>query len=143
MLSFKPLFNRGGRLRRPSAKLRAANRAHRGYVPGFEILEDRITPNTYTVTDNADSTTDPGCLRYLINHAASGDTILFQTGGLSGGNTIDLKASEGGSGSSLSIVVNLTVQGPTDYTLIIEGGSSSGVSTNTQVFSISSGLTVA
>src|SRR5262249_20542081 len=112
MLSFKSFFNRrrAGVCKHPGAYTpRLASR--RKYVPDFEMLEDRLAPaNTWTVTDNSDSNIDTHCLRYIINNnAASGDTIQFQSGGLTGGNIINLSTAGSGVGSALTISKNLTI----------------------------------
>jgi autotransporter-associated beta strand protein len=54
-------------------------------------------------------------LRGAITAIASGGTISFQSGGLAGGNTISLN-------SGLTIDKSLTITGPTDSSIIIDGG---------------------
>jgi len=91
---------------------------------------------TCTVTDNSDSPTDTGSLRYCINNATSGETINFSSALL--GQTIILSSANG----PLMISTNLTIQGlvsdPTSLSaapvpLTISGGNA------VQVFYINSG----
>ena len=127
----------------------------RGFRPWLDILEERLTPTPvighfYNVTTTADGagtlTTAPHAgtqadpyqnttLRGAIASASSGDTIQFASG-LAG--AIDLSTAEHGLGT-LTISLNLTIQGPSNNAITIEGGSTARVTTNAQVFSITSG----
>ncbi len=97
--------------------------------PGLEILEDRLTPTTYTVNTLLDSGSYSGTsgdLRYCLSHATSGsDTIQFSVSG-----TITL-------GSALpAIAHSVTLKGPGATDLTINGNSTGSV------FVIDSGETV-
>jgi CSLREA domain-containing protein len=92
---------------------------------------------TCTVTDNSDSTTDTGSLRYCVNNATSGETISFS--GALNGQTITLISTNG----PLGIGTNLTIQGPGANLLTISGANAVGVfQINSGTVSIS-GLTIA
>jgi hypothetical protein len=70
-----------------------------------DVLEGRLTPSTLSVTNLKDTgAAGDGSLRGEIAAAASGDTVVFQSG-LTG--TVAL-------GSTLVLGKNVTVQGPTD-----------------------------
>src|SRR5262245_61305460 len=62
----------------------------------LEFLEERAVPATFMVTNNSDSVTDTGSLRFAINHLSAGqsNTINFAPS-LSGGNTITLDRANG------------------------------------------------
>ena len=97
-----------------------------------EILEDRVTPSTLTVVNNADS--GAGSLRGTIAAAAAGDTIVFD----SSVHAITLTSGE------LPISKNLTIKGPGTPLLTVSGNGASRVfhimgSANVAI----SGLTVA
>jgi hypothetical protein len=68
---------------RTSNSTARARSQHRRPAPRFrpqlEALEDRCVPSTLTVTNNLDSSDNviPGSLRYEINVAQIGDTIVF------------------------------------------------------------------
>jgi hypothetical protein len=99
------------RARRGRAQRRAAAPRFR---PQLEALEDRCVPSTLTVTNTTDSTIpNPGSLRYEINAAQSGDTIVFNPN-LSG-QTITLN-------DQLVINKSLTIQGLGAQNLTISGG---------------------
>jgi hypothetical protein len=142
MFSFKSLFGRRERKRTSTRPTPIIKRRY--YVPSFEILENRLAPATITVLGTTDGNgtydsvnhTDT-TLRGAITNATAGDTIVF-TSGLSG--AINLSTSSGGLGV-LTLSKNLTING-SGATITVEGGSSSGVSTNAQVFSVSSGVTI-
>jgi parallel beta-helix repeat protein len=112
--------------RRPAPRLR----------PQLEVLEDRCVPSTLTVTNNLDNiyNVSPGSLRYEINVAQSGDTIVFANS--LKGQTITL------SGEELWINKNLNIEGLGANYLAISGGN------NSRVFEIAgaqvtlSGLTI-
>ncbi len=90
----------------------------------LEMLEDRVTPSTLTVTNNHDS--GSGSLRNTIAAANSGDTINFA----SSVHSITLTSGE------LEIGKNLNIQGPGANNLTISGNNAS------RVFHIDSGETV-
>jgi hypothetical protein len=98
--------------------------------PRLESLDDRCLLSTLTVTNNLDranSATFPpaGSLRYEINVAQSGDTIVFDRS--LNGQIITL------SGDDLAIDKNLTIAGPGSGLLTISGGGGS------RVFEVDSG----
>ena len=113
-------------LRRPTGtvKKNAAKAKPLGFRPRIELLEDRLTPSTLTVTSNADS--GAGSLRNTIATANSGDTIIFA----SSIHSITLTSGE------LEIGKNLNIQGPGANNLTISGNNAS------RVFHIDSGETV-
>jgi hypothetical protein len=96
--------------------------------PRLERLEGRTLLSTWTVTDNSDSPTDPGSLRYAIRNAPSGTTIDFAP---TVGSMITL------TNGTLNITTNLDIEGPSGYRLAINGNA------NGSVFGIASGKTVA
>ncbi len=65
-----------------------------------------------TVTDNSDSPTDTGSLRYAINNAPSGTTIEFAR------SVTNISLSNG----ELDITTNLDIQGPGSSKLTISAG---------------------
>ena len=73
----------------------------RSFVPGVEILEDRMVPSTFTVLTSADS--GDGTLRAVIAAAQSGDQIVFDPS--LQGQAITLA-------SQLTISKNLDIEGP-------------------------------
>jgi sugar lactone lactonase YvrE len=92
---------------------------------------------TCTVTDNSDSPSDSGSLRYCVNNAVSGETINFASS--LNGQTIILIPSNG----PLAINTSLTIQGPGANLLTISGGNAVGVfQIKSGAMSIS-GLTIA
>jgi hypothetical protein len=93
----------------------------------LEILEDRSLLSTLTVLNNLDS--GAGSLRDTIEHASSGDTIVFSPSLI--GQTITLTSDQ------LTITKNLDIEGPGAALLAISGNDAN------QVFSIhEQGLTV-
>ncbi len=92
-----------------------------------EILEDRaLLSSIFTVTDNSDSPTDTGSLRYAINNATSGSTIEFASS-----VTSPITLANG----VLTIGTNLDIEGPGANNLTITGNNTSGI------FSVASGTT--
>src|SRR5271155_4140438 len=91
----------------------------------LELLEDRLTPNTFTVNDLNDAVGSASdvTLRYAINTAQNGDTINFAVTG-----TITLS-------SPLTIGTNVTITGPGPANLAISGNNA------VQVFNVSSAVT--
>jgi hypothetical protein len=119
---------------------RGTRRARRrSFVPRLDVLEDRLTPSTLTVTNLSDTgVAGDGSLRGEIAAAASGDTIVFAPG-LRG--TIAL-------GSTLSLGTSVTVQGPTDPNhnplITLSGqGAVADLLVNSGVTASLSGLTIA
>src|SRR5262249_3211074 len=55
--------------------LRGPTRSFRARLP-LEVLEDRLAPAAFTVTDTKDDPTDSGSLRYAITHLASRDNSI-------------------------------------------------------------------
>src|SRR5262245_51278439 len=72
------------------------------HVLHLDVLEDRLTPSTLTVTSAADDGSS-GTLRAVVGAANSGDTIVFDHS--LKGQTITLKSGE------LNVTQNLTIQG--------------------------------
>ena len=95
----------------PQARLSLRRLTH----PHLEMLEDRLTPSTLTVTTNQDS--GPGSLRYAITQAASQDTIVFDRSV----HEIALTSGE------LEINKSLKIQGPGESQLTISGNEASRV----------------
>ena len=92
----------------------------------LEIMEDRITPSTFIVTDLSDNPSDTGSIRYAINNlAAGGNTITFTAPS----GTINL------TNGTLTINQDVTITGPGVASLSISGGGT------TQDFNIASGVT--
>ena len=81
----------------------------------MEVLEDRVTPSTVTVTSSADS--GPGSLRAVIASAPAGSTIVFAPPV----HAITLTSGE------LAIAENLDIEGPGANRLTISGNDSSRV----------------
>src|SRR5262249_36251320 len=84
------------------------------FRPRLEVLEGRDVPSTLMVTNNLDSiyNPSPGSLRYEINAAQSGDTIVFSQS--LKGQTIAL-------GETLDIEKSLTIQGLGAKNLAVSG----------------------
>ncbi len=97
------------------------------FRPQLEALEDRCVPSTLTVTNNLDGPV--GSLRYEINAANNGDTILFAPS--LKGQTITL------GGSELGINKNLDIEGLGAGNLAISGGNRS------RVFDVTANVTLA
>src|SRR6516225_4769018 len=83
------------------------------FRPRLEALEDRWLPSTLTVTSPLDDGSS-GTLRATIAAAASGDTIVFDSG--LNGQSITLN------GNELAVAKNLNIQGP--------GAAQLGISAN-------------
>ena len=110
-----------GRPRRNDAAQRRSAR------PRLELLEGRTLLSTWTVTDNSDNPTDPGSLRYAILNEPDGTTINFAP---TVGSMITL------TNGTLNLTTNLDIEGPSGYSLGINGNA------NSTVFGIASGKTV-
>ena len=93
-------------------------------LPRLEALEDRVTPSTLTVLNNADS--GSGSLRAAIAAAHSGDTIVFAH------SVHDIKLTSG----QLAVTKSLTIDGPGANQLTISGNDAS------RVFDVSNGASV-
>jgi autotransporter-associated beta strand protein len=92
----------------------------------LEMLEDRITPTTFVVTDTSDSPLDANSLRYAVNNATNNDSITFS---LPAASVIMVS-------SPLEITTNIAIVGPGAADLAVDGGGS------VQVFNIASGASV-
>ncbi len=111
----------------------------------FMLAAASAHATTHTVTDLTDSASDPGSIRYAVNNAANGDTIVFSST-LNGG-TILLNPNNG----ALILTQSATITGPGANLLTISGGSTginsySGVTifvVNSGVTASISGLTIA
>ena len=91
---------------------------------------------THTVTDLTDNANDPGSIRYAVNNAASGDTIVFSST-LNGG-TILLNPNNG----ALILTQSATITGPGANLLTISGGSTGSNSySGVTIFVVNSGVT--
>src|SRR6266852_7576013 len=103
------------RSRRDRLRLsRVTNRTVPAWRPVVEVLEDRITPSNFNVTDLADTAGNAGdvTLRYAVTNAQNGDTINFSVTG-----TITL-------GSTLPTIANsVTITGPGAGSLAVSGGN--------------------
>ncbi len=73
----------------------------------------------YTLSPPLPDDGSSGTLRYTLTNSNAGDTIVFADNLASAGGTATIALSSASSG--LAIEHNLTIQGPTVYTLIIEG----------------------
>jgi len=92
-----------------------------------EILEDRaLLSSIFTVTDNSDSPTDTGSLRYAVNNAPSGSTIEFAST-----VTSPITLTNG----VLTIGTKLDIEGPGANNLTISGNNTTGI------FSVTGGTT--
>ncbi len=98
------------------------------FVPRLEVLEKRLTPSTYLVTDPGDTAGSASdvTLRYAVTNAQNGDTITFANS-LSG-DTITLS-------STLTISQNVTITGLGAANLAISGNHAH------EVFDVASGVT--
>ncbi len=115
-------------LRSGSRPKTVAKARPRGFRPCLEMLEDRLTPSTFTVTDTSDNGSDVHSLRYAVNNLSSGsNTINFP---LASGSVITL------TGGQLSITKNVTINGPGASHLSVSGGG------NSRVFDISGSVNV-
>ncbi|MCA9195597.1 MAG: hypothetical protein KDB03_27685, partial [Planctomycetales bacterium] len=107
-------------------------------LSAFELLESRRVLATLTVTTLSDSAAHSGTsLRDAVNAASSGDNIQFVST-LSG--AIDVSPANGGQGV-ISINKSLLIQVAFGNSIIVQGGTTTSDS-NSQVFSISTGVTV-
>ena len=90
---------------------------------------------TLTVTDTSDNASDTGSLRYAVNTAVDGDTITFADSVI---GTITL------TNGPLSVMTNVTIEGPGPVLLTISGNNASPVF---QIYAVGtvnlSGLTIA
>src|SRR5437588_4484952 len=111
-------FFRTSRSKRPAGRRPA-------FIPRLESLEDRTVPSTLVVSNSLDK--GPGSLRDTINHAMSGDTILFAPS-LAGQITL--------TSDELAIKKSLDIEGPGADKLAVSG------SDKYRAFDISEGLTV-
>ena len=93
-------------------------------LPRLEALEDRLTPSTLTVLNNADS--GSGSLRAAIAAAHSGDAIVFAH------SVHDITLTSG----QLAVTQSLTIDGPGANKLTISGNDAS------RVFDVSNGASV-
>ncbi|HZZ78785.1 MAG TPA: choice-of-anchor Q domain-containing protein, partial [Gemmataceae bacterium] len=96
----------------------------------LEMLEDRMAPAAFLVTDTSDSAVDLGSIRYAVSHLAS-----------TGSNTIDFSPSLAGqtitlANGPLALARSVTVSGLGANQLTLSGNHAS------QVFSVSAGITV-
>ena len=100
----------------------------------LEFLEERTLLSVFTVTDNSDSPTDTGSLRYAINNEPSGTTIDFASN-VTG--TITL------TNGALNIATNLDVEGPGSGVLTISGNyANTVVDVGSGVTAMIAGLTI-
>jgi hypothetical protein len=102
---------------RPQTRRTPAGTPAPRFRPRLEVLEGRCLPSTLTVTTAADGGT--GSLRYEINAAQAGDTIVFAPG--LHGQTIGLTS------GLLDLTKNLTIQGPGAGLLTVSGNNQSTV----------------
>jgi hypothetical protein len=103
--------------------------------PRLELLEERTLLSTWTVTNNSDSPTDTGSLRYAIANAPSGATINFAAT-----VTSPIVLTNG----ALTIKTNLDIEGPGPLRLTIDGNNKSSVfQTSSGVTATIAGLTIA
>jgi hypothetical protein len=107
---------------------RSGHGAGRRHVfrPRVQLLEARTLLSTFTVTNNSDSATNTGSLRYAILHEPSGTTIDFAksvTGPITLTNGV------------LDITTNLNIEGPGAGSLMISGQN------KFEVFNVASGVT--
>src|SRR5262245_51540822 len=114
VMLFANLFRRS-----PKGTHRQPCRRRPGFEPRLEALEDRSLPSTLTVLNLNDA--GPGSLRQAIadtNASAGADVIKFASG-LSG--TIVLTSGQ------LSIIDDLSIDGPSDHGLTVSGNNASRV----------------
>jgi hypothetical protein len=113
---------------RPNTQ-RSPGRPRRSFLPRLERLEDRTVPSRLTVLNTLDS--GAGSLRDAINHASSGETIVFAPS--LDGQSISLTS------GALAISKSLDIEGPGASLLAISGNDASRVfeiSTNQPLGSI-------
>lgn len=140
-------------LRRGGHGLRRIRRVQPGRPLRLEALEDRFLLSGITITVTGlggdagsynPATQQATTLAAAITQANTdnaGDTIVFSNG-LSG--PIDLNPNDAGNSSAvgtLTLSGDMTIQGPSDNGITIEGGSATGVTTNAQVFVVNAGVT--
>jgi hypothetical protein len=126
----KKTFRSPVALKKPQCR-QGANKFH----PRLEEFEARVVPSTVTVTSNTDDPTDTGSLRYILNHATSGETIDFAASV----RTITLSTQSGANTTGLLLGTNVTIindQGSGPVT--IDGG---GATTGFSDFTVNSGVT--
>lgn len=119
-----------------------------------EALEDRCLPSALTITvtslagtagtynSGTQQATTLAAAIAKANTDNAGDTIVFANG-LSG--VIDLNPNDAGNSGAvgmLTLTGSMTIQGPSNNAITIEGGITSGLSSNVRVFQINSGTTV-
>lgn len=88
------------------------------------VLTSRAFATTFTVTDTSDNASDTGSLRYAVNTAVNGDTIVFN-------NVIGTITLTNG---ALTISHSITITGPGAGLLTISGNNAS------QIFIINPGI---
>ena len=98
---------------RSTVKAQSCTQSVARFRPRLESLEKRDVPSTLTVTSNVDNLAAAGTLRYEIDAAKPGDTIVFAPS--LDGTTINLIAGQ------LTIDENLTISGPGAGLLTIKG----------------------
>ena len=106
-------------LRKPPAKPRVRRRPESTFRPRLEILDGRDVPSTLTVTNNLGY--GPGSLRYEIDIAQNGDTIVFDKHLQS--KTIDVITNNPAASSATEIEINksIDIQGLGAKSLAISG----------------------
>lgn len=104
-----------------------------------ELLEDRLAPATFTVTDSSDNAADTGSIRYAINHLDTGAFASTNTINFAGSVTSPIKLS-----SALDIGQGVTIIGPGAGQLTISGNNNSRIFdvTSSSAFVVISGLTL-
>ena len=115
------------RIVRSVRKERRPHKSRHAQQPRLLVLEERALLSTLTVTSSADSATQNHTLRYAVDHAQSGDTILL-TAAIK--NPIVLSLGE------LVVSQSVTIESVPARTPTISGG---GIS---RVFEISAGANV-
>src|SRR5579859_27726 len=119
----------------------------------LEMLEDRCLPSTITVTSlsglpgsynsGTQQATTLAAAVAQANTDNAGDVIVFQNG-LSG--PVDLNPNDAGNAGAvgtLTLSGSMTIQGPSNNAITIEGGITAGTSSNARVFVVNSGVTAA
>ncbi len=126
LTAFLPYSNERFRHNHAVRRRQADNRRRHILRPRLQLLEDRTLLSTFTVTDNSDSSTDKGSLRYAILHEPGGTTIDFAST-----VTSPITLTNG----PLKITKGLDIQGPAAGSLTINGNNAS------TVFSVAAGVT--
>src|SRR5258708_7096253 len=82
---FTPRRNRN-ETHRPARSRAPGRQAPMRWRPTIEILEDRLTPSSFLVTDTADTagSSSDVTLRYAVTNAQNGDQIAFASSLISG-----------------------------------------------------------